>query len=391
MWPKAFHQAIVLLHKDPKKTKQFLKDKRLTQQEKRIIQTYLLFRDNLNEEVLELEGSISDPSLYVDIQTNILLGMASNSLSHFHEAIQYFNKAKKLIAQDDSCPVIKFSVLFFQFITYSNLQALPEMKVLHSEMEQIQKNSGEMEIKKLHALFMCHDYSGNNDAAKEVLQKLEKHYPSMSEGLGIFHLLKSFMFYVKLEDFPECHKILERMKMHRKYNLTENYNFMKLMLNNLTYNKPLYFSDEEFKKLPILYYMLQVIQSLILKNRSLAEQFWTLLREINPSTFKANLTYEGEKCLFSLCLEKHLNAIEHVSQLEEWQKNCAHSGIIEKLNWVFENSDGPINKEDLFEFLFEKQPSTKEDMAKLVRAIHKFREHYQVEIVSKKGTYQRVG
>lgn len=387
MWPKAYHQALSIFNQDPKKAKQYLKDKRLTQNEKKILQGYFLFRDNLNGEVLELMKSISDPTVYVDIQKHILLGMASNSLSQISLAVEYFLKARALINEDDSCPLIKFGVLFKLFISYLNLHNVSEMQKLHSEMMALKVSGDDVEIKKLYASFMYQSCAGHIVEAKEALALLESHFPVMSEGMAISYLLKRFMFFVKLEDFTECHKILETMKLHRKYNLTENYNYMKLLLNNLSHDRPLYFSESDFKNSPLLLHMLQVIQSLNLKNLVLAGQFWKKLQEMDARNFQEDFHYVGEKNLFSLCLNKYLSLNKKVSQVGEWNAQCTVSGVSEKLNWVFENTSDPINKEDLFEFLFGIKPTTKDDMARLTKAIHKFREKHQVSIVSKRGTY----
>jgi hypothetical protein len=84
---KAFYKIILDINLSPERTKKSLADKRLTNNEKKIIEAYILIRSNKNAEAVKLLDALPPSDLpFVEAQRALLTGLALNNLSHFKEA-----------------------------------------------------------------------------------------------------------------------------------------------------------------------------------------------------------------------------------------------------------------------------------------------------------------
>ena len=111
-----------------------------------------------------------------------------------------------------------------------------------------------------------------------------------------------------LEELQQASGVLNELKQFRNYQLSENYNFMKKMLDHLTDGSPLYVYDHLFQNVPVLLHQLKVIQFLEEKNLDQARAHWEKLKSISPQIYGKAFEYHGSTCLFSLGLRMHAHA-----------------------------------------------------------------------------------
>lgn len=382
MLQKTFYKTLLEFSLDPSKAKKCLQDKRLTLTEKKIVEAWLLIRNNQNDEAVKYMRALP-PSEYefVEGQRKLVLGHALNSLSHYAESEKFIKEALAHFEAFE-VPYFKFIGNLLLFTIYSNRNLIPEMFERLQAMEKLPHESELQEIKLLRCQF---DYYALVDEAKArtLLAEIEKHKSGMTEGDITAHLICEFMFFVSVEELDRCELILEQMKSYRKFNLTENFNFMKKALAHLNHNAPIYLYGDDFKAVPILYDQLRVIQSFEESNMTEAKNYWDKLHARFPETYAENFQYNGSKCLFSLCLQKHLKPAFELITTEKPE----FSSKLDLLIDIMSRATTPVPKGQLYECLWGTHPEDKADMTKLTKLISRARSEHGFEIKTRKGTY----
>jgi len=380
---KTFYKLLLDVNLNPSKVKQSLLDKRLTRIEKTIIESYLLIRNNQNNEALNiLKGLPPSEFAFVEAQKNLLIGISLNNQSMFTEAE---------IAIWKSIPTLKtLESQYFLFAAYFNLcfiyfnnRHLSKMNNIIQAMEGIKQESDIQETRLLRCKFIYYSEINETIQAKALLKQIETRKSTMPESDAISHLLLEFSFFVKMEDFVMCEHLLLEMKNFRKYNLTENYNFLKKMLHHLTAGGPIYAYQSDFQYTPILHHQIKVIQSLEEKNLDLAKSHWDALASSNANIYQEHFHYAGGKCLFSLCLAKHTQSIAVPKNLE------IKGGVpkVDALISLLTEAGAPLPGPMIYEILWGETPVEKQDMNKLKRLIYRAKNEKQIEIKFHKGTY----
>lgn len=380
---KTFDRFLREMNQAPQKLNQWLEDKRLTQLEKKIILGHSYIRNNQNQKVIEELSIIPDSEIeFVNAHKYLLLGIASNNLSHFKEAQQYLASATESM-ETLELHYYSFVSTFNQFMLFSNLRNHNGMKDVITKMRLIPLETKMQELRLLRCEFIYADETDQNELAFKHLKEIHRFKIDMVESDLISHLVAEFMFYIKLENFELAKATLTSMKAHRKFQLSENYNFMKKLLDHYMENAPIYAYDEDFKKTPMLLYQLKVIQALESRELDEAQKYWNELQNIMPSVYVNNFEYKDTKCLFSLCLEKH--KIKKVKTASVTKSDDQYK--IPKLIALLKSSNVPLSKGHLFELLWGEPPQDKEELQRLTRLVYKARQSGQLDIQSRKGTY----
>jgi hypothetical protein len=383
---KTFYKTFLEINQNPKKTKQILLDKRLTSTEKKILEGYFLIRDNRNNEALVLlKGLTPSEFEFVEAQRKLFIGVSLNNLSHFSEAEESICEALTIFTKIKSNYFI-FLGHFNLYFIYFNTRQLEKMKDTILAMETIPLETDLQEIRKLRCIFNYYSEINDSEKALAILKLLEPRKIAMPESDAISHLVFEFMFYSKDERFDECGRILTEMKKFRKFHLSENFNYMKKLLDHLTHDGPLYAYQEEFSGVPILFHQIKVIQALEEKNLDLARTHWNILKTLHPNMFSDNFIYIGTKCLFSICLEKHHQKLEDPIQF----KSEAPMTKIDKLVLLLTKAKAPLPSAYIYEMLWGELPNTKDDMIKLGRLIYRAKLERKINIQFRKGTYRLI-
>ncbi len=222
--------------------------------EKKIIIDHSLIRNNQNSKVIEEIENISEGEIdFVNAHQNLLLGIACNNLSLFNKAEIYLEKSTQTL-RDLELHYYAFISLFNQFMLYSNMRDYSEMSKALKRMKEIPLDSRMLEIRLMRCEFIFANEMNHNKEAEIYLNRIEQIKHEMVESDLIAHLVTEFMFYIKLERLTEARETLSAMKSFRKFHLSENYNFMKKLLDHLMDNSPIYAYDHDFKNTPFLFY-----------------------------------------------------------------------------------------------------------------------------------------
>lgn len=386
MKEKTFYNILLSFNENPAKAKKKLDDKRLTLVEKKIVQGHLLLRDNKNSEVINLLLT-QTPSelLFVESQRLLLLGCAYNNLSQFVQAQEYIIKSIEIV-QNLNAPYFHFLGWFNYFWICANLNKLEEMSLSIETLSKLPISSKREQVRVLRCQFCFYQMSGRINEAELCMRSIDKVKEGLSESETIFYLIDKFMFYIQIEKFEFAMSTLEEMKKNRKFSLSENYQFMKLLLNNLVSGSVIYAYDADFKDAPVLLHQIRVIQALEARDNEQAKYFWDKLTHEFPGLYLDNFKYNGEKCLFSLCLDKHYTKMpSHTSfNFEEGLTK------LDKLKIIFEREQNPISASNLFELIWGRSCESKDDLLKISKLIYRLKAEGEIQVEYKKGTYKVV-
>lgn len=377
MKEKTFYKILIEFTTSIEKTKRSLSDRRMTKTEKLIIEGHLNIRKNLNLEVLKTFSDSTPSELpFVESQRQLLIGSALNNLSRFAEAEKHILQSLKILETIEA-PFFQFYSYHLLFTIYDNLHQPALMLKTIKAMGPLEKTKRQ-EAQFLICEFCYEQQVGNVDKAKTYLEQINTRMNDLSEGDIVRQLVNKFIFVVMLSDLKEASSVLAELKTFRNYQLTENYNFMKKMLDHLIDGSPLYVYDHQFQEVPILLHQLKVIQSLEEKNIDQARSHWEKLKAISPQTYGKAFEYYGATCLFSLGLKKHASSQETLVLAGETKLDQLHS-ILQK--------GTPVHGSMIHELLWGSVPEEKEDLKKVSRLVSRLKSEKQVTIEFRKGVY----
>ena len=381
---KTFYRIIIDFNVNPHKAKFYLEDKRLTFNEKKILDAYYLIRNNENVEAMKLmKGLAPSPLPFVEAQRKLLIGVALNNQSLFNEAEESILNALSVFKELDTQFSIFMCYFNLSFVYYNQLQ-MDKMKTAIDEMGHLSFETDFQRAKHLRAQFAYFAHMVEVNKAHRILEEIKPWKAKMPESDNIAQLVIEFIFYSGQEDFKQCQMILDEMKNFRKFHLSENFNFMKKLLDHLVHNEPIYFTEGKSHDVPILNYQLRVIQALEEMDLVKAKTNWTLLSSMMPDLYHEDFIFKGPKGLFSLCLDKHLSKISNAKPI---QKNQEMS-LLNSLYHLLKSSTTPLSKAYIYEYLWNTPPQDKSDMSKLEKLISKIRTEKGFDVISRKGTYQ---
>lgn len=379
---KAFDQILKELNERPAKLEKWLEDHRLTGLEKKILIGHSWIRNNLNQKVLDEIPLLAPSELsFIEAHRALLIGIASNNLSHFDQARAQLQNATKIFADLD-LHYYHFLARFNLFIIASNQGQIGEMEEHLKVMRALPLEGDLQKYRLTRSEFIFADETEENELAWNWLLEVDRIKANLPESDRISHLVSEFMFLVRQSELMKAKAVLEQMKVHRKFQLSENYNYMKKLLDHLTEDTPIYAYATDFQEVPLLYHQLQFIQSLQAAEIEVAKGHWESLKAISPAHYGEAFEYLGSQCLFSLALKKHF-AHEGPStpSLE------APETKLEQLISVLETNPAGLKKAHLYELLWGETPETKDDLKRLARLVYKARQKHQIEIKTRKGCY----
>lgn len=384
---KTFLKAIKEIHLAPDKIKSYLSDKRLTQSEKKILQSWDLIRKGKYNEVFSIltDNTGKEHSL-VFAQKLLIEGISLNQAGHFGQAIDKLTMATKIHKQHD-LPNYTFTCHYNLFIAASNNHDIKSMKDSIKFMQNIRdahllKEHQELAVLECHFIF--HTIVENRDLAESAMNELESKKELMSSANYNSFLINKFIFLVKNNNFLKAKMVLQKLKSQRSFRVSANYLYMKIMLNYLLNDTPIYAYDYQFKQHQLLFNQVKVVQALCEGEENESKKYWLLLQKTNNSIYKEGFSYEGETNLFSLCLNKALSKkltiVPNISSKTKMSKTKKLMAILKELNT-------PIHKDKLFELVWERPPESKLDLQKLAALISKIKRRHEFEVSYNKNRY----
>jgi hypothetical protein len=374
-----------MLHRNPRASEKNLKDKRLSLEERNILKGWLLLRKNKIFEVIELVKSIhSTTNDLFESQKKLLLGICYNNLGQLKKAQLYLVDVPPVLEiYDVKC--LKFIAYYNLFICYFNQNNKIDSELTLKRMEALRADHYRHELLLQQCYFMYHILNNADKEAELLLFKLDKQTDKMSESMKLGHYYDKFNFYLTKNNLIECLKCIHNMKKCRSFNLSENFLYMKILLEFLVHNKPLYAYPQQFKINHHLYYHLKIIQSLQGQDLSTANLYWKRLIQLDPENYFEGFKVKDESSLLFLAVKKYqFHLFPDQNKLFINSTDGKKEKIFAEL---IQNCNHPISKDVIHQLIWGSEIKNKEDMVKLKKLVSRVRKQFNLDIKFKNNCY----
>lgn len=384
---KAFHELILLHSKKPKIVKQRLKtDKRLNLVEKNILRGFLLMRDNENKEAHALaESTKSQPDAFVEAMRLYLIAGTLNNQGFYPEALEQFKLCYQTFPKNVDAH-LEYVILNNIYVVHMNLHETQEAREILAILSTIKGLDEDDQLRLKRLEFSYHisneDEHKSDELYRELVQK-QKLYRDFDQVSLFIHF---YNYGIIFNHFEICDEALRQLCHQKKYALTQNFNYMKFLLNHLRDQTPIYLRDEHFDGYPTLLAELKFIRALDQYKISELPAIWQELQKLNPRVFKDGYQYAGYQSAFSRCLELHKKKLQNLHVKTEKEPQLS---ILDAIQKKLENEDF-VSKEQLFYYVYGRELESKVDNSRISKQVYKLKSQKNLEIRSVRGSYQLV-
>jgi tetratricopeptide (TPR) repeat protein len=358
---KTFIHALEQFYKNPVHFKRCLEDKRLTQEEKKILFAWLLVRDKKCTEAIDLLTKVDGQfdSLVLS-QKNLILGICFNNKSEYDHSLKYFEACLPELIHYELHHFL-FTAYYNMFISSWNLKKLPSMIQFFDKMNTIEDLNVSEQLRLKSCELILAIFQDHHSKAETLMEELNPHYEKMDESLKANYSIIKFTFFLKLKLFDRCQLVLKEMKDTRKFQPSANFNFMSVLLQHMISDKPIYFTESLFKDHFFLFWQMKTIQSFEKSLITEAEKAWEHLHSKNPTLYAPHFEFKGDECLFSIALDKHrwkISQPEVTTLPASMKKEDAFMALLTQ-------AKRPLTKEEVYQAVWQRELLDKEDFGKL--------------------------
>jgi hypothetical protein len=381
---KTFHKLLQEVSIDAKKVKKaILTDQRMTQTEKSILNCFLLLRDNKNYEILaELKNSKMQSDDFVESMRQFAIAGALNNLGKYEESLKHFQTSYNRLPKTHDNAHYEFILLNNLFTASLNLQNLKMTELYLNSMNELKDLSELNEIRRVICQFSYSIKTKDEEKSQLLYQHIQQHLTKFLEHDLTSIQLLFFNYGMVYNDFIIAKNALDTLKNFKKYSLTQNYNYMKILFEHITENKPIYIYESDFKYFDRLLSELKLIKALEKNIKEEIKIEWENLKRSSPHAFTNDFKYVGANGIFKICLEKHqanLKIQDEISFKKDPQKS-----VLENLEAIL-LTKAHISKEEIYFLLYDKKPETKEDINRISKYIYKLKENKNYQINYKRN------
>jgi hypothetical protein len=373
-----------LIHQNVRMFKYWLDKGDLLPSEKKLLKAFYYYKKNKKHECLELLKNGSDDLPFLKAMRFYLVGLVYNQHGHYLYAIE---NLKKSIECFQSCHDQHFILnpICLLANVYGNRRDLREMANCIDELKEYKPENAHQELQVDYAELCYLVLARQTLKALALIKRVEsKNYKEYNVFKPYF-LINQIMLAIQETKYEKCYALLSEYQTLSGHVVKANYTYIKLMLDHLTEERPLYIYAQDFIDFPELHWQLEVIRHLHLGERVQALHFWGKLAKHNQELYQGEFSYQGEESLFSILLERYKHfANKHSFSEEELPK---HFSISEKLFHIFNIANSPISQEELIELLWQEEMNEK-NRARLRKAISEYSKKYHQTLKSSQGSYQ---
>lgn len=380
---KAFIQALKFVRENPKKAKNYLNDKRMTNQEKVIFLSFLQVRDSNNQDVVDSLLRFTCSDVFVESQRHFGLGAAYNNLTNYAQSEFHLKESIRLNTYKDGAD-LKFAACHSLFIVCLNTFKLSGMEEAIQKMQEIETKSEKFNATLLYCEFSLAVQKQQIDLAKKLILKVEDNFAHLNEHQSLDYLLDYFDLFLMEDNYDQCMDAIERIKRLRKFKNESNLKYMQAMLGFIRDDAPIYLYEKDFQSYPFMCNQVMCIKALENGNEAAAREAWAYLHKTVPQSYQAPFEYIGPTNLFSKALSKFKLQVKPLSIPLSFESNLTKE---EKLIQLLGNANTPIQKEAIYKLIWDKELESKDDLKKLVKVVQRARDRFDVDIKSIKGSY----
>lgn len=381
-----FQETFEIARINLEKFQRRLKRSRFSQEEMLILEAFLFYQKRNKEEIFNRIRTKKMQDPYLEATRNYVLGLTYNHFGKYSFAVEKLKisiRQYQEIGEEEGC----FYPIVFLVLTFANQKRFAELEKYARLMKTYKPRTQHQKIAQGHAYIVFLVTTDQTEKAKDELIKILRTKNEYLDRYRAGLLVLSFMLAFKEKRYEECSEILKKYKNAKGFSVQANYLYMKSLFNHLVKGAPLYVYENDFENCLELRDQLEVIKAMSRGDREWAYKAWFKLQKHNPILYGKNFEFNGDSCLFSMALQKHVKSLE--TEIDIKRLVQGNLSLDQKLEKIFNNTNVTISKEKLIELLWNEAPSEMA-MARLRKVVSRFNQRHSAQLKSYQDTYQRV-
>lgn len=378
-----FKETFFLLNNNQEKYLYRLKHGSFSQEEKRVLKAFLYFKREKKDKVFQELRAKRFSTPFLEASRYYLLGMTHNHFGEYEFAREKLEEALTIFKAIDERDLLFFCSNILALV-FANQKRFDLMKNIIEDMAKMKNRD---DYRKLVCIRLDVIYFSNTSSENKALKILNdkriiklKKYELFSAGL----LLSHFNLLLTQKKYDQCYEILAKYSKSKGFTVKMNYKYMKLLLDHICKEKPLYVYKRDFKDFPELYWQLEVIKNLSKGNIPQASSFWMNLANHNAQLYRINFNYTGESGLFSLGLKMYDEYLD-VCELNKAEIQSLKKPM-EKLEYILGKITRPIEKSQMIDLIWNEETSEL-NLARLRKLVWEYKKKHGVSVKSIQETY----
>lgn len=383
---KTFIQAITMVSQNHLKAKSFLNDKRLTLKEKKLIMGSLSLRDGdlAAAEEIVLQSFPFESDILNGI-ANLLYGAIKNNQGRFTECMDLTYSGLELL-KDEDIPRLQFSAYRTIFYCGCNLFDKEAAGSAIKWLKTYKPQNIEEELAIILADFShAIRFEENSLKANALNKELIKRHKDFNEIQFIHYYYDLIDLHIMNQDFLGAKETTLNLKKYRKYYDKDYYKYLVSLLDFINEGKTIYLYAELKEDSRRSYYEIEVINSLLQRNMQKANVAWAMLMKEIPLLYNENFVINHKSYLF-----KHFLDLVQTNKSTDVSIELSGSKIEKLHQLLLLHKDQGINKEELYQLVWETPLIEKNDVQKMSKMLNVIKKKYNIKIEHKKGTYKLV-
>jgi hypothetical protein len=354
--------------------------------ERRILKAYYLYKKNKKNECLELLQGKTFESEFLEGVRLYLIGLVYNQFGHLRYAIENLRKSVERLKLEN-CEDFIINPLSVLAIAFGNRRELSQMEECYKLLKTYKAEDDVLKLQVYHVGIVYNLMTEKFQLVHSMIDEVNSLDLVGKVQYQPYFLIIKISAYVRSEDYQSCLDVLETYKKESGNLVKANYAYIKILLDHIVDQKPLYIYASHFAEFPELFQQLQVIKNLSIGDIEEAEKYWLKLSIHNQALYKKNFNYQGETSLFSKLLDQYRINIEP-STIDE-KKILSFESKIDRLDYILKSSTKPISSHKLIELIWDEEADEK-NMARLRKLISLYSKKYNAKINSRQMTYQLI-
>lgn len=380
-----FLEIMKLMYTKPRQFKYHSKSKSLSRNQKFLILSFFDIRKGKQTGVFE---KLRDKSFSNPLENGIrlyLLALCFNNNSKYSFAQETLSEASMIFSQIEFSQFDLYCLCDFITISANRSVVYQSTSQYEKLLTYETKNNYDENLKQsnlaLYELYVA-KYESCIHRIKEYFQS-----NSVEDVFYSSFALLDFRLNIFNKQFSKARISLERFKSAKTNLARLNYKYMKMLLDYLELNKPIYFYESDFEGHPELLQQLGCISSLANLEMDKACAYWSELKKHNPKSYLNNYVFLESKELFAQCLDKSLKASGKQVEVKTAELNGKKP--LEKLEYILANDIKQITKKRLIELIWGDLVEEK-SLKRLSGLIARYKEKHGVKLENYKDSYKKV-
>ncbi len=379
-----FKTLFFMVQYEPTRFQEEIEKSDLSLSYKKVLWGFFYYRKKNKAKIFE---HLKTPPLPDDFGEGVrlyLLGLSQNLFGKHQFAQEYLEAsvAKFKVSQDEHFSIYAISTII---LNLANRKLIKEMAYW---LDELKEHTPPNDYCQLLVYLTEASYLSKMGEIKKSNHVLEKACKMTGKEIKLFMpslLMLKFQNSFSLKHYEECYSILEAYKKSSGFTSSANYSYIKILLDHLVKDHPLYIYPSEFQDSQELLDQLLVLKHLSQNDQSEAKIIWARLAKHNPQVYQEDFQFKAPYSLFSCALEKY--KLDLKSNQIDVQRLKKMPNRLDRLHYILKNGPSIIKKSDLIFWLWSEDIS-EASLNRLRKLINDYKKKHHCELKSSQDCYK---